>query len=286
MLNVGLHMLTVWLVYLLARRLRAMRVAALVAALVFGVHAIHSEVVAGVVGRAELLAFVFGAAGTLCFSHGYSAAGGRRAARWAAAALLLLLGFCSKEIALVWAPVMVVFEMARAWRADPTARVVNAVVKPAAWALVVSAMPVAMFFVLRARMIGNLPPGAAAAWSAAREQTFAGIRPATGFVQWGYAFVITLLPFKLASNYGPAVFTPVESLGDPRFLLAFFAAGHGPRRRLARRPPPTAAVRRGRLLFQLQLPDLERADAHRYGVRRASLLHAEPGPVLRRGMAG
>src|SRR5688572_14225952 len=60
-LNVVLHALATWLVYLLARLVRVRRGGAVLAALVFGVHALHSEVVAGVVGRAELLAFGFGA---------------------------------------------------------------------------------------------------------------------------------------------------------------------------------------------------------------------------------
>ena len=60
-LNLLLHLCATALVYRLLRVVRARREAALLGALVFGVHAVHSEVVASVVGRAELLAFTCGA---------------------------------------------------------------------------------------------------------------------------------------------------------------------------------------------------------------------------------
>ena len=55
-------------------------------------HALHTEVVAGIVGRGELFAFVFGAAATLAYS--------RARPRLVLAGLAFFAAFCSKESAL------------------------------------------------------------------------------------------------------------------------------------------------------------------------------------------
>jgi tetratricopeptide (TPR) repeat protein len=55
LLNVGLHALVTWLVFLVASRLGIACEPALVAAAIFAVHPLHTEAVAQVVGRAELL---------------------------------------------------------------------------------------------------------------------------------------------------------------------------------------------------------------------------------------
>lgn len=60
-INVALHALVCWLLWLFVRRLFGSEALAALSSVFFAVHALHVEVVAGVVGRAELLA----AAGTL-----------------------------------------------------------------------------------------------------------------------------------------------------------------------------------------------------------------------------
>jgi len=80
LINIFLHVWAVLLAFLLLTRLSIRRFPALFGSAAFGLNAIHSEVVAGIVGRAELLAFCLGAQA------------------------LLFLAFCSKESALAWAP--------------------------------------------------------------------------------------------------------------------------------------------------------------------------------------
>mgnify|MGYP001569028008 CR=1 FL=1 len=55
LVNVLLHCLVVWLVYLLALQLGLPILSALAAAVLFAVHPIHTEAVSGIVGRAELM---------------------------------------------------------------------------------------------------------------------------------------------------------------------------------------------------------------------------------------
>jgi hypothetical protein len=75
LLNLLLHLLAVPLVFALVRRVGASAEASLAAAAVFALHAIHSEVVAGIVGRSELLAFGFGAGALLLFTSDARGAG-------------------------------------------------------------------------------------------------------------------------------------------------------------------------------------------------------------------
>jgi protein O-mannosyl-transferase len=63
--NIGLHALACGLVVLLARRLTLDSSAALAAGLLFAVHPVHVEAVAGIVGRAEIVATIFLLAGLL-----------------------------------------------------------------------------------------------------------------------------------------------------------------------------------------------------------------------------
>lgn len=65
LVNVLLHLGVTWLLYLVARRLGFSQPASLIAAILFAVHPIHTEAVAGVVGRAELLMSVGVLAGLL-----------------------------------------------------------------------------------------------------------------------------------------------------------------------------------------------------------------------------
>ncbi|HKY33571.1 MAG TPA: tetratricopeptide repeat protein, partial [Candidatus Polarisedimenticolia bacterium] len=88
LVNVLLHAAVTGVVYLLARRL-APEPAALAAAILFAVHPVHTEAVANVAGRAELLAALFVLSAWLL----------RRRAGWSLA--LFALGLLSKENAIV-----------------------------------------------------------------------------------------------------------------------------------------------------------------------------------------
>lgn len=204
--NVGLHVLATWLAYRLARRAGLRRSGGVLTALAFGCHAIHSEVVAGVVGRSELLAFVFGATAVLLESRRASL--GRLVAAGAAA----FLAFGSKESAVAWTGVLALFVLLRQhrrgepWLGTTVRRTV-----------VVAGPGLLAFLLLRAHTLAALPAAAPAAVGDGLAVRL------TGTVGWAWGLAMSVLPVHLACDHGPAVFTPVTSPLDPRFLMALAA---------------------------------------------------------------
>lgn len=114
--NVALHTATAALALLLFLRLVPSRPAALAGALLFALHPVHAEAVAGLVGRAEVLGLGLALAGMVLHLRGRDAAarapGGalRDVARGWAPALLFLLAFGAKEVALTAPFVLVPLE--------------------------------------------------------------------------------------------------------------------------------------------------------------------------------
>jgi len=101
LVNVILHGLATWFVVRLAALLLDGVAAPLFAGLLFAVHPVHVEAVAGIVGRAEILA-ACGVLGTLlCHRWAASATGGRAIALMAGAWVSCLLGVMAKESAIV-----------------------------------------------------------------------------------------------------------------------------------------------------------------------------------------
>jgi protein O-mannosyl-transferase len=81
---------------------------AFLVALIWAVHPAHSAAVDYISGRADSLAFVFSCGAWLTYLRAVNAKRlAFRAAGYGAAALLLLLGLCSREIAFVWAAIFV-----------------------------------------------------------------------------------------------------------------------------------------------------------------------------------
>lgn len=97
--NLLLHALMCGMVWLLVVRLFEDRVLATAAALVFAVHPVHSEAVAGIVGRAEVLAALFLAAGAILLLPPAGVIGFRRTL---AACGMFLLALLSKETAICY----------------------------------------------------------------------------------------------------------------------------------------------------------------------------------------
>ena len=78
-------------------------------ALLWVLHPLHSAAVDYISGRADSLAFVFCCSAWLVYLRAASAAGWiKRVAGYTAAALLFLLGLCSREIAVVWAVIFAI----------------------------------------------------------------------------------------------------------------------------------------------------------------------------------
>ncbi len=206
-----LHLVATALVWVLVRRLGAGIPAAVAAALVFGVHAVHVEVVATIVGRSELLAFVCGALAVLALA-------GAERTRWpwarrSVAAVLLFVALGSKESAVAWIGFWIVLE---SWgqAGVPGRDVVRRLVRGAPFVV----LPTVVF--------------AWAWWSVIRD--FGPLRPppfvvnplahvgvveqvATACWIWvADGLRLVLAPFGLAADYGPATTPKVASIADPR----------------------------------------------------------------------
>lgn len=238
LLNLVLHLGAVLLVHAILRALGAGDVPALLGALVFGLHAIHSEVVATVVGRSELLAFDFGGLGLLAFLRARSAPRAPAMLWLAASAVCLFAAFCSKESALAWLPFLVVFEAAVLWRGGaPIAprQLGGSLLR----ALLCGLPPLALFLALRAAMIAARPgaPEPILFLVNPIADAEATVRVLTAVVVQGFALLLTLFPFRLACDYGAMVLPVVTAATDLRFLavatalLAVLAGGLVVRRR-------------------------------------------------------
>lgn len=225
LINVLLHVLATALVCTLVRGLRQPPRVAAFAALVFGLHAIHSEVVAAVVGRAELLAFCFGATGALAWTRSHGRTGIARAGWLGTAAASLFLAFSSKESALAWLPVIGCYGLARRWVHPPDALPQRTRAALAVDAAVLAA-PALVFLALRAQMLASMPD---ATWHTefivnplfdAPAQT----RILTATTAWGFGLALTLFPWFLSADWGWAVLPVVDSFTEPAALLTLLAA--------------------------------------------------------------
>ena len=112
LLDVLLHVLATWLAYQLVVQACGRGPPALVAAAVFGLHALRSDVVLSIVGRAEILGFVFGASGVLLYVRSVER-NNNRVIGPLLAMVSLFLAFSSKESAVAWAVFLPLFVWAR-----------------------------------------------------------------------------------------------------------------------------------------------------------------------------
>jgi len=219
LVNILLHLLAVWLVYRMARRVCA-RGPSVVAAGVFALHAIHSEVVSGIVGRAELLSFCFGATAVLLFESGFRKQGRDRVWRFVGAGFGLLLAFGSKESGLAWAPFLLVFVLAVGLR-EGTENFKRMLREAGISTLVVSLVPLILFLAARHAALGSLPEQKTALYLVnPLVYVPAGVRICTATSIWGYGLLKTVLPLHLVSDYGPAVFSMIASPADHRFWVS------------------------------------------------------------------
>jgi protein O-mannosyl-transferase len=208
LLNVLLHAWATLLVLQMILVLVPRRGAAMLGALAFGLHPIHSEVVAGIVGRAELFAFCFGAQALLLSCRVGSPL------RSIASGLLLFLALCSKESAIAWVPFAAIYALASDFTANSTIRW-----KRAGFALVISAAPLIAYLILRQLAVGDHEDSVhylANPLHSADTRT----RILTGVMIWGYGLWKCLVPIGLVHNYGPVTFELVESMTDGRFIVA------------------------------------------------------------------
>jgi hypothetical protein len=227
--NVLLHTLATGLAFAVIRRLGASFAGAALGALVFGLHAVHSEATANLVGGAELLSLTFGLSATLALQSSLRTRGWRTAAAVAGAAALLFLAASSKESGLAWIVLAPLCALLPRWHtgtaagAPPTGEVRLCTALFAGISLVVAVT----YLSLRAAALRQHPPspeGVGLLDNPLYDLPTAA-RAASALIAWGYGFVLTLLPFRLCVDHGPAQLPIVTSCTDPWLLVSLASAG-------------------------------------------------------------
>jgi Tfp pilus assembly protein PilF len=223
-INVALHALVSLLALGLARRVTSDAAVALAAAVWFAAHAVHSEAVANVVGRAELLCAAFCLLALLAHARG-----GERSARRLAAVLgAYALALLCKESAIALPGAILVLEVARRpERAQGAVRAVLGALRRRAptWAGLLAVTLV--YLALRAHVLGER-------WVASDtsrlDNPLVGLEPGWRAlnalaVALRYAWLL-LWPARLSYDYSFAAIPLLSSWSDPRVaaVLAAWAA--------------------------------------------------------------
>lgn len=221
LLSILAHLLAVWLAYLVLRSLGGGWLPATLGALVFGVHSIHSEAVASVVGRAESLAFACGAAALLAIRAARHRQPGPQIVLLLGGAVALFAACSFKESGVAWAafiPLSLwICSDKSGWGFTRAGRVGLAV------AMLV---PSVAFVALRHNFLSGIPPTAMGYLENPHLFTDFGTRVISSFIVWGYALAVTILPFRLGVDHGPSQFPITDgSLTDPWSWVGLLAAG-------------------------------------------------------------
>ncbi len=198
--NVVLHGLACWLVWCFARRLLDDDLIAGVAAILFAVHPVHSEAIAGIVGRGEILAAGFMLAGLVVLLPREKPPSIRRVI---SAGLLFLAALLSKETAVCY-PAVALLVMHAAYRLKKL---------PLRWWMTRTGCllaPLAVYFPLRfyaleAHFIRD--QAAFAIFNPLADVDWLG-RLHGPFTILGHYARLLLVPQKLSCDYGFAIIDP------------------------------------------------------------------------------
>jgi tetratricopeptide (TPR) repeat protein len=211
--NIMLHVLASVLVFALLRSL-ATRAGAVAGALLFAVHPLHTEVVANVVGQAELLAAcaVLGACALYAARpEGVTIGRGRAFA----IVLCFALGLLAKEGAIVLPPLLVALDLAQR-RVTPSLASMRAWVRAVAVPMLMLAVVLLAYFTVRVHVLGSIGGiDAAPNLPFLREEG----RVFSAFRAWPEYVRLLVFPFDLSADYSPGVilpatgFTPMVALG-------------------------------------------------------------------------
>jgi protein O-mannosyl-transferase len=212
--NVLLHGVVTVLVFLLALRLfDGVRPAAL-ATVLFAVHPIHTEAVTSLVGRAELLAALFGLLALLSAPPLEMGERGVRLRRQAASLVCFVLALLSKESALVILPLIPLFRIA--CRREPWRGGAWKEVRSLDW--VPYALCAGAVLALRALVVGGLQVNTVTPLDNPLAFVPASIRVRSAVgVLWDY-FTLLNFPLVLGADYSFAQVPIVASWADPRWL--------------------------------------------------------------------
>jgi tetratricopeptide (TPR) repeat protein len=211
--NIALHALASVLVFALMRTL-ATRTGAVAGALLFAVHPLHTEVVANVVGQAELLAAcaVLGA----CVLHAGRPEGvAIRRGRAFAIVLCFAFGMLAKEGAIVLPPLLVALDLAQGRLTLSRASLRGWIRAMAVPMLLIAAVMLA-YFTVRIHVLGSIGGiDAAPNLPFLRQEG----RVFSAFRAWPEYVRLLVFPLDLSADYSPGVilpatgFTPMVALG-------------------------------------------------------------------------
>jgi tetratricopeptide (TPR) repeat protein len=212
LVNVGLHAAVCVLLWHLLRRASGHPRVSLGAAVLFAAHPVHTEAVASVVGRAELLA-ALGALGAWALVLRSRRPGSRRGPWLAAAAAAVFAGVLSKENAATAVGIVAAADLVYRGRREGVGPVARRAA-PDWLALLAGALAALALRVAIMGRLGLTPPRldnvvAGAPW-APRLMTVVGVvARAAGVLLW---------PFDLSADYSYAQIPLVTSPADPVFL--------------------------------------------------------------------
>jgi tetratricopeptide (TPR) repeat protein len=213
LVNVLLFACATAVAFLLAYRLSRSLAIAMGTALVWAVHPIHTEAVASVTGRAEILSALWMLASLLALDRSFEREHDPAARRcWRAVSLVgFAAALCSKESAA--AGVLLVPLVAWSQAAERTARRLLRVTAPYAVVAV-------SFVAVRALVVGTLTVDQVTFVDNPVAFAPAGIRLATALlVLWQYVGLLAA-PFGLSADYSYDQVPAVVSAADPRFVVA------------------------------------------------------------------
>lgn len=182
--------------------------AALLGGAVFAVHPIHTEAVANVVGRAELLSVFFTMAACLVYADPGRTAARLAGGRVAAIAGLYALAIFSKESGVVLPALLLILDLPRLARGDMGRLVAYARSRVPLIAALVAVL--AGFLVARWLVLGS-PLESVPDWAFAPDASF----PTRFFTQarvWPRYFQLLFFPVELSADYSPAVILPASRL--------------------------------------------------------------------------
>lgn len=206
--NVALHATASVLAYLLLRRLTGSWAGALVGGLLFAVHPVHTEVVANIVGQAELIAAITTFAACLVHASrpdGPDVGWGRRIAL----VLLFLAGILAKESAIVLPGLLVAIDFAQGRVRFERALLVRYLRGIAMPLFLIGAASV-LYFAVRVDVLGSIGGvDAAPNLPFLREDH----RVLVAFRAWLEYVRLLVFPADLSSDYSPGVILPVDGWG-------------------------------------------------------------------------
>jgi tetratricopeptide (TPR) repeat protein len=207
LVNLLLHAAATGLVYALLRSLQAGRAAAFAGAIVFAVHPVHTEVVANVVGQAELIA----ALTTLsaCLIHASRPRG--TDVDWTRRIGLLMLfaaGTLAKESAIVLPALLIALDAAQG-RVRPERGSLAAYARSMAMPLFLFAAAAGFYFALRVDVLGSIGGADAAPSLPFLRQEH---RVLVAFRAWVEYIRLLAFPLDLSADYSPGVVLPVEGM--------------------------------------------------------------------------